>query len=80
MEKRGKLASPEMSKILDHLTGIPQGKEEEALAIQVSAQMIKAQGPVESFGIWVGGCYYIRDKNGNVKGKHGTYRLVACVA
>jgi hypothetical protein len=63
--------------VLDHLSGIPVGKEKKAYKIEAAA---KSRGPVGSLGIWFGGCYYVRDENGNVKGRHGTYRRVACIA
>jgi hypothetical protein len=66
--------SKDLQQVLDHIAGIPKGKEKEALRIQSAGLAISPN----AIGIWVGSCYYV--KNGPVQGIHGTYTIVECIA
>ena len=68
--------SDDMQRVLDHLTGIPPGKTNEAAAIQSAGLGSK---PVGTAGMWMGGCYYVRDDNGEVQGRTGRWHRVACM-
>jgi hypothetical protein len=82
MAKSGKTVSPEVNKLLNHLQGIPKGKEKEALEIETSTRNRKDPGAsLQMEGMWYGGCYYVRVRDGRaVKRARGKWRLVKCIA
>jgi len=70
--------SKELSSFLDHLTGIPAGMDD--AAIQLKVRVLGEEPPPDyQFGMWYGGCYYVRSKRGTVKGRTGTWRRVVCI-
>jgi len=74
--KMAKAASKELSDLLDQISGIPKGKEEEARMVQRKALtgVETAEGPVQPLGIWWKGCYYTKN------GDRGRWEVQYCVA
>lgn len=72
--------SDELDAELEHSFRVPPEKQDEALHIQ-RAFSTGEHGPAFPFGKWVGGCYYVRRKDGEAEGHgHIRWHKVACVA
>jgi len=72
-----KAVSAAISELLDHLSGIPRGREPEAEEIQNRGK--KPSDPVQPLGTWYNGCYYTKIKN-NKNPRGYSWKLQYCMA
>lgn len=70
--------SKDLNLLLDKLAGIPDGSDDKALKIM--KKQGEGTGTKVAFGMWLGGCYYVRSSRGTKVGKTGRWRLVKCLA
>ncbi len=77
MSEEGEFVSIELGVELDRIAGVPSQQHENAVKIQDEAH--GGHGTVQHFGMWYGGCYYIRDRIAANHHHTGTWRLVRCV-
>jgi hypothetical protein len=68
----GVTVSEDLGRHLDHLAGVPLGKQQEALRIEAKHRAHQGGGDGD-FCIWSAGCYYCRSRDGR-------WILIECVA